>query len=108
MSQRTEIPLYEISIKGMSSIPTAMTRVPYGENLPIPQAPAHVTVDDKSECEMATSVRNEEQDDPIFKAESREHHLIHEGELNNLVRDLSCQKKRAQLLGSRLKGWNLL
>lgn len=105
-------------IKGISSkskhtiqypnLPSAMRPVPHGEDMPIPQPPAHVTLDDESECEIATGVRNDEQDDPTFKAESREPHLIHQGELNDLVRDLKLSKKQAELLGSRLKGWNLL
>ena len=30
------------------------------------------------------------------------------GGLNNIVRDLNLSKKQAELLGSRVKGWNLL
>ena len=31
-----------------------------------------------------------------------------QGELNDLIRDLKLSKKQAELLGSRLRGWNLL
>ena len=35
-------------------------------------------------------------------------HLLTQGDLNDIVRDLNLSKKQAELLGSRLKGWNLL
>jgi len=35
-------------------------------------------------------------------------HLLTQGELNIIIRDLNLSKKQAELLGSRLKGWNLL
>jgi hypothetical protein len=47
--------------------------------------------------------------DPDFQpSTSTEPHLISEGELNDLVRDLNLSKSQAELLGSRLQGWNLL
>jgi hypothetical protein len=39
---------------------------------------------------------------------SNEPHLNSQGELNDLVRDLNLSKSQAELLGSRLQGWNLL
>jgi len=35
-------------------------------------------------------------------------HILTQDELNNLVRDLELSKSKAELLGSRLKQWNLL
>ena len=35
-------------------------------------------------------------------------HLISQSELNDLVRDLNLSKIQAELLASRLRGWNLL
>ena len=35
-------------------------------------------------------------------------HLISQAELDDLVRDLSLLKEKSELLGSRLKEWNLL
>jgi hypothetical protein len=48
--------------------------------------------------------------DPTFEAScfSLEHHLWTWGDLNDLLRDLNLSEKQAELLGSRLKGWNLL
>jgi len=39
---------------------------------------------------------------------SNEPHLLTQGDLNDIVRDLNLSKKQAELLGSRLKGLNLL
>jgi len=39
---------------------------------------------------------------------SSEPHLLTQGNLNDIVRDLNLSKKEAGLLGSRLKSWNLL
>ena len=39
---------------------------------------------------------------------SNEPHLLTQGGQNDIVRDLNLSKKQAELLGSRLKGWNLV
>lgn len=39
---------------------------------------------------------------------NEEIHLITQGELNDLVRDLNLTKEKAEILGSRLQQWNLL
>lgn len=41
-----------------------------------------------STCEIVTGIQIEEQDNPTFKADSREPHLIHQTKLNHLVQDL--------------------
>jgi len=48
--------------------------------------------------------------DPTFAGAcfSNEPHLLTQGDLNYIARDLNLSKKQAELLGSRLKGWNLL
>ena len=48
--------------------------------------------------------------DPTFArgCSSNEPHLLTQGGLNNIVRNLRLSKKQAELLGSRLKDWNLL
>ncbi len=87
-----------------------MRPVPHSEDLPVPHPPTHLTVEDQSEHEAATEVPNEQQDDATFETStsSCEPHLLTQGELNDLVRDLKLSKKQAELLGSRLRGWNLL
>ena len=39
---------------------------------------------------------------------SNEPHLLTQGDLYDIVRDLNLSKKQAENLGSRLKGWKLL
>jgi hypothetical protein len=48
--------------------------------------------------------------DPTFAGacSSKEPRLLTQGDLNDIVRDLKLSKERAELLGSKLKGWNLL
>ena len=48
--------------------------------------------------------------DPTFAraCSSNEPYLLIQGNLNDIVCDLNLSKKQAELLGSRLKGWNLL
>ena len=87
-----------------------MRPVPHREDLPTPHLPTHLTLENESEHEAATEVPNEEQDYATYErnASSCEPHLLTQGELNDLVRDLKLSKKQAELLGSRLRGWNLL
>ena len=49
-------------------------------------------------------------EDMEFKPDciSSEPHLLSQGDLNDLMRDLNLSRKQSELLGSRLKGWNLL
>lgn len=44
----------------------------------------------------------------IKKSSYEEIHLVTQTESDDLVRDLGLTKARAELLGSRLRGWNLL
>jgi len=92
------------------NLTSAMRPVPHSEDLPIPNLPTHLTLEDESEKEAAIEVPKEEQDDATFETStpSCEPHLLTQGELNELVRDLKLSKKQAKLLGSRLRGWNLL
>jgi hypothetical protein len=48
--------------------------------------------------------------DPTFAvaSSSNEPQLLTQGDLNDIVRDLKLSKKQTELLGSSLKGWNLL
>ena len=39
---------------------------------------------------------------------SNEPHLLTQGDLNDIVHNMNLSKKQVELLGSRLKGWNLL
>ncbi|UYV70254.1 hypothetical protein LAZ67_7002290 [Cordylochernes scorpioides] len=85
-------------------LPSAMRPVPHSDILPVPQPPENVIFSDDD------SDRREQQwDDTNFEAGAlSEPHLLTQGDLNDLVRDLDLSKKQSELLGSRLKGWNLL
>ena len=91
-------------------MPSATRPVPQSENLPIPHPPTCLTLEEESELKAATEVPKEEQDDATFETStcSCEPHLLTQGELNDLVRGFKLSKKQAELLGSRLRGWNLL
>jgi len=95
-------------IKGISSkpkhtvkypnLPSAMRPVPHSEDLPIAHHPTHLTLEDESEHEAATEVPKEEQDYATFETSttsSCEPHLLTQGELNDLVRDLKLPKNRS-------------
>jgi len=87
-----------------------MRSVLHSEDLPIPHPPTHLTLENESEHEAATEVPKEAQDDATFETStsSCEPHLLTQGELNDLVWNLELSKKQAELLCSRLRGWNLL
>jgi len=55
-------------------------------------------------------INNNKNCDPTFAGacSSNEPHLLIQGDLNDIVRDLNLSKKQAEILGSRLKDWNLL
>jgi hypothetical protein len=75
----------------------------------VPQHPENVTFsDDDSDNEVIQEVENPFQDPNFEASTSSEPHLLTQGDLNDLVRDLNLSKKQSELLGSRLKEWNLL
>ena len=89
------------------NLPSALRPISHGQDLPIPTPPKVYSVDDdvidKDDAYM------EDISDPDFQpTSSTAPHLISQEELNDLVRDLTLSKSQAELLGSRLQGWNLL
>ena len=66
--------------------------------------------DNDSSDEDVGQANNNMDCDSIFTENfsSNEPHPLTQGDLNDIVRDLNLSKKQAELLGSRLKGWNLL
>jgi hypothetical protein len=91
-----------------------MRPVPHNEALPVPKLPVNVILDDE---DCATDESDLEQFgetfdcDPTFEAScsSSEPHLLTQGDLNDLVHDFNCSKKKeAEILAARSKGWNLL
>ncbi|UYV78677.1 hypothetical protein LAZ67_16002346 [Cordylochernes scorpioides] len=87
-------------------LPSAMRSVPHIDILPVPQPPENVIFSDDD-----SDRREQQSDDTNFEAgASSEPHLLTQEDLNALVLDLdlSKKKKQSELLGSSLKGWNLL
>jgi len=73
--------------------------------------PTNMTLSDSESSDEDVGQANNNMDcDPTFAGTSfsSEPHLLTQGDLNDVLRDLNLSKKQAELLGSRLKGWNLL
>ena len=96
------------------NIPSALRPVPHGEGISVPEPPKEFTIDSDDEDEGESTSGSPE---PPASAEPHvshgrasvpQPHILIEDELNDLVRDLELSKRRAELLGSRLKQWNLL
>ena len=70
-----------------------------------------MTLSDSESRDKDVGQANKNKDcDPTFAgaSSSNEPHLLTQGDLNDIVHDLNLSKKQPELLGSRLKGWNLL
>ena len=73
---------------------------PHNDENPVPIPPAGQ--------DKAVSSDEDEQEDVTFEPNTKEPHLLNQGDLHDLVRDLSLSKSKTELLGSRLQQWNLL
>jgi len=95
------------------NIPSALSPLPHGEGISFPEPPKEFTIDSDEEDEIESTSGSPE---PPASTEphvshgrsSMPHpHILTQDELNDLVRDLELSKSKAELLGSRLKQWNL-
>ncbi|GFW12229.1 hypothetical protein TNCV_5111741 [Trichonephila clavipes] len=70
----------------------------------------HVTlVEESSDSDRSKDEEETVSDDTTYEPScSSEPHLLTQEDLNDLIRDLKLSKKQSEMLGSRLKGWNLL
>lgn len=89
------------------NIPSAIRPVLHSDDLPIPNHPVSIDINENPSSEEDQNEDHSDRHDPSFEV-SNEPHLLTQGDLNDLVRDLHLSKNQAELLGSRLKGWNLL
>jgi hypothetical protein len=66
--------------------------------------------DSESSDEDVGQTNNNMDCDPTFSGacSANEPHLQSQEDMNDIVRDLNLSKKQAELLGSRLKRWNVL
>jgi len=88
-----------------------MRPVPHSAELPVPKPPTNLTLSDSESSDEDVGQANNNMDcDPTFAGacSSNEPHLLTQGDLNDIVRDMNLSKKQAELLGSRLKSWDLL
>jgi len=93
------------------NLPSAMRPVPHSVELPVTKPPTNMTLSDSESSDEDVGQTDNNMDcDPTFAgaSSSNEPHLLTQGDLNDIVRHLNLSKKQSELLGSRLKGWNLL
>lgn len=86
------------------NIPSSIAPVPHSDELPVPIPP-------RSSALPAEDKHSSGTDSDEFHPEqnlSDEPHFPNQDELDDLVRDLGLSKSGAELLGSRMKEWNLL
>lgn len=90
------------------NLPSAIRPVSHSLELPVPKPPSSVDLD-SIQLEYSHSDSDElliseyDPEDSVLKP-----HLIEQGELNDLVRDLDLTKEKSEILASRLQQWNLL
>ena len=93
------------------NLPSAMRPVPHSAELHVPKSPTNMTLSkSESSDEDVGHANNNKDRDPTFAGtcSSNESHLLTQGDLNDIIHNLNLSKKQAELLGSRLKSWNLL
>jgi hypothetical protein len=84
--------------------------IPYSEDRRVPTPPDNDTMDSDSEEVYPDQVKEKFHSDPSFEqtGPSSKPHLITQGILKDLVRDLDLSENQAVILALRLKGRTLL
>jgi len=96
------------------NIPSALRPVLHCEGISVPEPPKEFTIDSDDEDEGKSTSGSPEpptSTEPHVshgRSSAPQPHILTQDELNDLVRDLELSKSKADLLGSRLKHWNLL
>jgi hypothetical protein len=96
------------------NIPSALRPVPHGEGISVPEPPKEFTIDSDDEDEGESTSGSSEppaSTEPHVshgRSSAPQPHILTQDELNDLFRDLELSKSKADLLGSKLKQWNLL
>jgi len=84
------------------------------QGISVPEPPKEFTIDSDDEDEGESTFGSPEppaSTEPHIshgRSSAPQPHILTRDELNDLVRDLELSKSKAELLGSRLKQWNLL
>jgi len=84
---------------------SAMRPVPRNAELPVPKSPTNMTLTDSESSDEHVGQSNNMDCDLTFAGacSSNEPHLLTQGDLNDIVRNLNLSKKQAVFLGSRSK-----
>lgn len=82
--------------------------VHHSSDLPVPVAPPAAQVPDEMEYIETEGSYSDDGDDPLYIPDSTQPHMLSQGDLNDLVRDLNLTKEMSELLASRLQQWSLL
>jgi len=96
------------------NIQSALRPVPHGEGISVPEPPKEFTIDSDDEDDGESTSGSPEppaSTEPHVshgRSSAPHPHILTQDELNDLVCDLELSKSKAELLGSRLKQWNLL
>ena len=96
------------------NIPSALHPVPHGEGISVPKLPKEFTIDSDNEDKGKSTSCSPElpaYTEPLVshgRSSAPQIHILTQDKLNGLVRNLEPSKSKAELLGSRLKQWNLL
>jgi hypothetical protein len=80
----------------------------HSQDLPVPKPPEKWTIADDINDYDPVPMEQDTSDPDFQPSTSNKPHLISQGELSDLVRDLNLSKSQAEILVSRLQGWNLL
>jgi hypothetical protein len=95
------------------NMPSVLRPVPQGEGISVPEPPKEFAIDSDDEDERESTSGSSE---PLASTElhvshgrpsAPQPHILTQDELNDLLRDLELSKSKAELLGSRLKQWNM-
>jgi hypothetical protein len=92
-------------------IPSAISPVPHGEDLPVPEPPKEYNLNSevKEEDTEKTGLHEEEPTDPDFQGPSSESsHKLTQNELNVLVGDWELPKLKAEIVAFRMNQWKYL
>jgi len=84
------------------NVPSAMRPILHSAELPLPKPLTNMTLSDSESSDEDVGQANNNMDcDPTFAGacSSNEPHLLTQGDLNDIVRDLNLSKKQIELLG---------
>ena len=87
---------------------SAITLVPHSNKYPVPEPPSVLTgFDSESEASInaETSSALEFDTSTTLERTSSKLHVLSQGDLQDLVRDLNLSKEKSEILASQLKQW---